>query len=82
MLDMEKYDEWFERNFEDVVQRYPHKAIAVVGKDIVAVGNSEKEVDETARNKYPNEIPFVVTVPSEEDFVCLLFLKSINNTKD
>lgn len=82
MLDIESYDEWFERNFENLVEKYPHKAIAMVGGDIVAVADSEREVHEAAKSKYPDKIPFVVTVPSEEDLICLLLLRSTSNTKD
>ena len=78
---IEKYDTWFEKSFEDLVKKYPHKAIAVVHDEIVAVGSSEKEVDRIARKKYPGETPFVVTLPSEEDLICLLLLKSIRSIK-
>jgi hypothetical protein len=48
------------------------EAIAIVEGEIVAVGKAEKDVDELARKKYPDKVPFVTTLPSEEDFVCLL----------
>lgn len=82
LLDIDKNDEWLEEHFEEIVTKYPHKAIAIVREEIVAIGDSEKEVDRIAREKYPEEIPFVITVPSEEDLICLLFLKGISNTKD
>lgn len=41
------------------------KWIAVIDKDIVAKGDSGKEVFETARSKYPKREPFVMKVPSD-----------------
>jgi hypothetical protein len=78
-LNIEKYEEWLEKHFEELVINYPHKAIAVVGEDIVVIGESEKEVDIKAREMFPHEIPFVITIPSEEDLICLLFIGNISN---
>ena len=64
---LEQYNDWMVDHYEQLIKRYPHKAIAVVGGEIVAVGKTEKEVDEIARRKYPDKIPFVTTLPSEED---------------
>jgi|CryGeyDrversion2_1046600.scaffolds.fasta_scaffold05169_7 hypothetical protein len=69
---LEKYNDWMVAHYEDLIKKYPHKAIAIVEDEIVAIGGTEKEVDEIARRKYPDRIPFVTTLPSEEDFVCLL----------
>lgn len=69
---LERYNDWMVKHYEQLVKEYPHKAIAVVGDEIVAIGKTEKEVDQIAREKYPDKIPFVTTLPSEEDFVCLL----------
>lgn len=69
---LERYNDWMVAHYEELVEKYPHKAIAVVEEEIVAVGKTEKEVEEIARKRYPDKIPFVTTLPSEEDFVCLL----------
>ena len=66
------YDDWMLAHYEELVKKYPHKAIAVVEDENIATGKTEKEVDAIARGKYPDKIPFVTTLPSEEDFVCLL----------
>ena len=79
VLNIEKYEEWLERHFEELITKYPHKAIAAVGDEIVAIGESEKEVDRKAREMFPEETPFVMTVPSEEDLICLLFIGNISN---
>jgi len=69
---LEKYNDWMVAHYEELVKKYPHEAIAVVEGEIVAVGKTEKDVDELARRKYPDKVPFVTTLPSEEDFICLL----------
>lgn len=69
---LEKYNDWMVAHYEELVEKYPHKAIAIVEGEIVAVGNTEQEVEEIAKRKYPEKVPFVTTLPSEEDFVCLL----------
>jgi hypothetical protein len=69
---LEQYNDWMVDHYEQLIKKYPHKAIAVVGDEIVAIGKTEKEVDEIARRKYPDKIPFVTTLPSDEDFACLL----------
>jgi len=69
---LEKYNDWMVKHYENMVKEYPRKAIAVVDEEIVAIGETEKEVDEIARKKYPDKIPFVTKLPSEEDFICLL----------
>lgn len=70
--DLEKYDSWLSEHFEELVTKYARKVIAVIDNAIVAVGENEKELDRLVRKKYPDTIPFIFTVPSEEDLVCLL----------
>jgi len=69
---LEEYNDWMVAHYEELIEKYPHKAIAIVEGEIVAVGNTEKEVEEIARRKYPEKLPFVTTLPCEDDFVCLL----------
>ena len=71
-LELERYDNWLSEHFEELVSKYSKKTIAVVNDEIIAVGNDEKELDRMAREKYPGVIPFIFTVPSEEDLTCLL----------
>jgi predicted LPLAT superfamily acyltransferase len=39
------------------------KWVAVVGKEIVAMGDNGKEVFEVAKRKYPKKEPFIMKVP-------------------
>ena len=71
-LNLQRYDDWLAQHFEEVVAKYSKRSIAVVNDEIVAIGDTEKEVEQSAREKYPDSIPFVFTVPAEEDLVCLL----------
>ena len=71
-LDLSGYDDWLAEHFEEVVTAYPGKSIAVIGDEIVAVGETEKQVDQLAKKRHPGSIPFVFAVPSEKDLICLL----------
>jgi hypothetical protein len=69
---MDKDDLWIVDHFSELVTKYPGKAIAVVNEQPVAIGNTEVEVELIAKQKYPDKIPSVLTIPREEDMVCLL----------
>jgi hypothetical protein len=69
---VEKDDLWIVEHFSELVTRYPGRAIAVVNEQLVAVGDNEVEVELIAKEKYPNKIPSVLTIPREEDMACLL----------
>ena len=69
---MDKDDLWIVENFSELVNKFSGKAIAVVNEQLVAVGESEVEVELIAKEKYPNKIPSVLTIPREEDMACLL----------
>ncbi len=69
---MDKDDLWIVEHFSELVIKYAGKAIAVANEQLVAVGDSEVEVELIAKQKYPDKIPSVLTVPREEDMACLL----------
>jgi hypothetical protein len=69
---MDKDDLWIIENFSELVSKFSGKAIAVVNEQLVAVGESELEVELIAKEKYPNRTPSVLTIPREEDMACLL----------
>lgn len=69
---MTKDDLWIIKHFSDLVKKHHGKAIAVVNKKVVAVGNTELEVEQAALKKFPGKMPSVIRVPREEDLVCLL----------
>lgn len=54
------------------MQKYPHKVIAVYRNQVVAVGDSFKEVYAAARQQGIEESPFVLEVPAPEDLEAIL----------
>ena len=69
---MDKDDLWIVEHFSELVTKYAGKAIAVVNEQLVAVGENELDVELIAKEKYPDKIPSVLTVPREEDMAYLL----------
>jgi len=69
---MDKDDLWIIEHFSELVSKFSGKAIAVVNEQLVAVGESEVDVELIAKEKYPNKTPSVLTIPREEDMACLL----------
>jgi hypothetical protein len=69
---MDKDDLWIVEHFSEIVTKYAGKAIAVVNEQLVAVCDTEVEAERIAKQKYPDRIPSVLTVPREEDMACLL----------
>ena len=72
-LDLKKMNDWYTGLFEQLVEKYPGKAVAIVNGEVVEIGETELEVDRLARQRFPEDIPLVVTVPTPEDLVCLLY---------
>ena len=71
-FDLEEMDKWYSEHFEELVKKYAGKAIAVVNGEIVAVAGTEKEADRLAREKHPESVPLVLSIPTEEELICLL----------
>ena len=69
---MEKYDLWIVDHFSGLVTKHAGKYVAVVNETLVAVGDSDKEVERKARQIEPNKIPSVLRASREEDMACLL----------
>lgn len=63
---------WIHEHFEELVEKYAGKYVAVANGELVAVGETAGEVDSKAREKYTGVIPSVLLVPREEDFICAL----------
>lgn len=49
----------------DVIGKHVEKWMAVVGKEVVAVGDSAKEVLARAKELYPGKEPFIAKFPKE-----------------
>jgi hypothetical protein len=69
---MDRDDLWIVEHFSELVTKYAGKYVAVVNENLVAVGESGKEVEDRAREIEPHKIPSVLLIPREEDMACLL----------
>jgi len=69
---MDKDDLWIVEHFSELVTKHAGKYVAVVNETLVAVGDSRREVETTAREAEPNKIPSVLRVPREEEIACSL----------
>ena len=66
-VELEGYNRWLEAHLDEVCQKYPGRYIAVYRDEIVAVGDSFKEVYQIARDKRIPDFPFVMAVPQPEE---------------
>lgn len=71
-FDLEALDQWYTDHFEELVQKYGGKSIAVVKEKIIAVADTEQEAARLAREAQPDVVPLVLAIPLEEELVCLL----------
>jgi len=69
---MTKSQKWIIKHFEEIVDKYEGKYIAVVDEEIVTIGDSPSEVDKTARGKFPDKTPSIMHVPLREALTCIL----------
>jgi hypothetical protein len=70
--DMDSDDLWLKSHLEDIVDRYAHKVIAILDQQIVGVGISIVELQQTVAEHYPQRVPLIFEVPTHEEFECLL----------
>jgi hypothetical protein len=69
---MDSDDLWLKAHLEDIVDRYAHKVIAILDQQIVGVGTSIAELQQTIAAHYPQRVPLIFEVPTREEFECLL----------
>ena len=69
---MDSDDLWLKSHIEDIVDRYAHKVIAILDQQIVGVGTSIVELQQSVTAHYPQRVPLIFEVPTREDFECLL----------
>ena len=71
-FDLEALNQWYTEHFEELVEKYGGKSIAVVNEKIIAVADTEREADRLAKESHPDAVPLVLSIPMEEELVCLL----------
>ena len=70
--DMDSDDRWLKSHLEDIVERYARQVIAILDQQIVGVGTSIVELQQTVAAHYPQRVPLIFEVPTHEEFACLL----------
>ena len=76
---MRKSEEWITENFESLVSKYGGKYIGVVNDQVISAALTPREVLENAKRlgKEEEEVS-LLKVPTEEELICILYLKDIN----
>ena len=59
-------------SFPEEMEQFRGKHVAIVGRNIVASGDSAREVFEKARKEYPEKMPVLAFIPRKEALVLLL----------
>lgn len=72
LLELEDMDRWYTEHFDELVDKYPGKTIAVVNEKIVAIEETEKMAYQIAQQFHPDSTPLVVYIPINEELECLL----------
>ena len=59
---------WF-ASFSKEMEQFRGKHVAIIGRKVVASGDSAKEVFEKARKEYPEKMPVLAFIPRREALV-------------
>ena len=59
---------WF-ASFPEELKKFRGKHVAIIGKEVVASGESAKEVLEAAMSKYPSTMPVLTFIPKKDILV-------------
>ena len=59
--------EFLLRHSQELSEKYPGKYVAIVGDKLVAIGHSEPEVFEKAKEKYPDKEVSIAYIPTDEE---------------
>ena len=62
---------WFAA-FPKEIGRFRGKHVAMIGRKVVASGDSAKEVFEKARKDYPEKMPVLAFIPRKEALILVL----------
>lgn len=65
---MQKELNWF-ASFPKELRALRGKHVALLGKKVVAFGDTAKEVLEKSRKKYPHRMPVLTYIPKEETLI-------------
>ncbi|PIV57149.1 hypothetical protein COY52_10395 [Candidatus Desantisbacteria bacterium CG_4_10_14_0_8_um_filter_48_22] len=67
-------DEYFRKNFTELVNKYGGLWIAIAGGKKVMVGPKHmlSEMFKKARKKFPGDTPLISPIPKKEEIQCIL----------
>lgn len=65
--ELDAYDAWLAEHLDEMVRRHPGKVIAVYRGQVVAVGDSYREVLAAASAQGIRETPFTLRVPNADE---------------
>ena len=70
---LQEYEDWLTEHFEELVDQYAPRVVAIHQGQVCMVGDSEAEVYRRLRESGFKEVmPLVLRVPRGEDMDCLL----------
>lgn len=64
--------DYFLKHSEELSRKYPGKYVAIVGNKLIAIGGSNKEVFEKAKQRFPGRIISISYIPRKDELVTLL----------
>lgn len=64
---LQEHDRWLAEHFDELIDRYPGKIVAVMNGEIVAIGDSYKEVYSPFQNQNLAWMPLAIRVPHPDD---------------
>jgi hypothetical protein len=65
--ELDAYDAWVAEHLDEMVRQHPGKAIAVYQGRLIAVGDTYREVFETAKTQGITDEPFTMRVPTADE---------------
>jgi Family of unknown function (DUF5678) len=60
---LEQNENWMAEHYDELIQKYPGKFVAIDGGQIVAVGDSDEEVCRPFLEENREVIPLIIEVP-------------------
>jgi lysine/ornithine N-monooxygenase len=67
-VEMREELKWF-ASFPKEMEQFRGKHVAIIGRKVVASGDSAKEVFEKAKKEYPDKMPVLAFIPRREALV-------------
>ena len=69
---LQQHDDWLSDHFDELIDKYPGKIVAIMNGEIVRIGDTYKEVYQPFLESDLDWMPLVVRVPHSDDVQELL----------